>query len=87
MICRGIVKNGRVELPPGVNLPEGTVVSVDAAQREADGGCQTELTGKPQSEPVTHEQWLAELDQLSRDIAQAWQSPKSALEVLAESRR
>jgi hypothetical protein len=29
MACRGIVRDGRVELEPGVQLPEGSVVRIE----------------------------------------------------------
>lgn len=84
MSCRGVIKNGRVELEPGASFPEGTTVLVDAIRNEPQG---TAGAVERTPESTNHEQWLAELDRLSEDISRAWKSPKSALEILAESRR
>ena len=35
MVFKGIVKNGRIELPPEANLPDGTEVRVEAASRKS----------------------------------------------------
>ena len=33
MTYRGIVRNRSVELPPGVNIPDGTIVTIEPASR------------------------------------------------------
>lgn len=43
MTYRGRVKNGIVELEPGANLPDGTVVNVEPAQTQATEGELSEL--------------------------------------------
>ncbi len=34
MVCQGIVRNGRIELEPGANLPEGSLVRIEVLERD-----------------------------------------------------
>jgi hypothetical protein len=66
MTYTGIVKEGKIELPAGVKLPEGTTVRVEVGPEET---------------------WIEGWEELARQVTEAWQSPKSALEILDECRR
>lgn len=35
MVLKGVVRKGTIELPPGANLPDGTVVRVEASTRKS----------------------------------------------------
>lgn len=56
MVCRGIIKNGRVELEAGVQLPEGSVVKVEPLEpdwlAEWDGLAREVAEASPGSESV-----------------------------------
>jgi hypothetical protein len=68
MTYTGVVKDGKIELPPEVKLPEGASVQVELLPKdEAD-------------------EWIKEWDKMAKEIAEAWQSPLSAVEIVAEGR-
>ncbi len=87
MTCRGVVRNGKVELDQGVSLPEGSVVSVETIARQPEDARAAAKESESSARHAAHAAWLAELDRLSAEIDRAWKSPKTALEVLSESRR
>ena len=66
MTYTGTVKEGRIELPASIKLPEGAAVRVEL---------------------VPEDEWLKGWDELTEQITESWQSPKSALEILSEARR
>lgn len=81
MICRGIVKNGRVELPPGVNLPEGTCVQVEplADDSSADDAASDR-------EGTTLQDWLVEWRQFAREVGGVCEDGPSLVETLGQMR-
>ncbi len=76
MVCRGIVKDGRVELQPGVSLPEGAEVQVNVVDEGAASATRSEWDA-----------WLEQCKNLARRVSAASPGTKSAVDTLIESRR
>ena len=81
MVCRGIVKEGKVELEPGTSLPEGTRVQVEplAGNSPADDA----VSGR---EGTTSRDWLAEWRQFAREVGAACEDGPSLVETLRQMR-
>jgi hypothetical protein len=82
MTYQATVKGGKLELEQPLSLPDGTVVQVEIVP-EQTASCPEDDTR------VSHagEQWLEEWRKVAREVTASWKSPKSALEILSETRR
>lgn len=88
MVCSGVVRQGRIELEPGVNLPEGSRVLVELVREEASpSSARAEPLGSGSAGPTAGEAWREQWRKVAEQVTKSWVSPKSALETLSEMRR
>ena len=67
------------------HLPAGETVALVGAKGERVA---VVLVVRPGAEePVSPEEWLAELDAVAEEIGKAWKSDKNAVETISEMRR
>lgn len=88
MVCSGVVRQGRIELESGVQLPEGSVVRVEVVADEAAVLANDDRPAQAQSGTAqSREAWLENWRKFAKEVTESWKSPKTALETLSEMRR